>query len=254
MCTSRAMAQINAAISRAIATTPGLACVPRAVRCRKRVHKRTGAFHPIWMAADLGRIPVGPSALEECPAGDRVAGVGDAALAVAFATEGRTGGEAERAHELSWILETGPITEFSHAGDGHRELDAAHGLERLDDGGQTPRRDLLTAFGLETREPCLMCRRGADVLLEDHVLGGRRTDDCRQPAQRGRPPRVTALIPDILAQQAGLQAALGGLAIPDGIRARGRGWPRPRPRGHRLASDCRNASAGRAGWRRVERF
>ena len=36
----------------------------------------------------------------------------------------------------------------------------------------------------------------------------------------GRPPRGTALIPDILAQQEGLQPVLGGLAIPDCILTR----------------------------------
>ena len=123
------------------------------------------------MAADLGRIPVGPSALDEGPAGERVAGFGDAALAAAFATGVFTGGEAERAHERSRILETGQITEFSNEGDGHRELDAAHRLEGLNDGGQAPRVDLLTEFGLETLEPFLMFRNGADVLLEDTLAG-----------------------------------------------------------------------------------
>ena len=80
--------------------------------------------------------------------------------------------------------------------------------------------DLLTEFGLETLEPFLMFRNSADVLLEDNLLGGRRTDDFRQPAQMGRPPRGTALIPDILAQPEGLQPVLGGLAIPDCIRTR----------------------------------
>ena len=51
MGTSRALAQMQAAISRAIATTTGLAGFPRAVRCRNRVHKRTWAVQPIcWRA------------------------------------------------------------------------------------------------------------------------------------------------------------------------------------------------------------
>jgi hypothetical protein len=61
--------------------------------------------------------------------------------------------------------------------------------------------DLLTPFGLETLEPFLMCRNGADVLLEDKRRGGCGTDHVRQPAQRGWPPGGTALIAAILAQQ-----------------------------------------------------
>jgi hypothetical protein len=65
-----------------------------------------------------------------------------------------------------------------------------------------------------------MFSNGPDILLEDDLLGGRRTDHFRQPAQMGRPPRGTALIPDILAPQDGLQPVLGGLAIPDRLLTR----------------------------------
>lgn len=63
----------------------------------------------------------------------------------------------------------------------------------------------------------MMFRNGADVLLEDNLLGGRRANDFRQPAEIGRSPGSPALIPGILAQEEGLQTVLGGLAIPDGI-------------------------------------
>ena len=175
---------------------------------------------PLELAADLGRIPVGPSSLHEGPAGERVAGCGEAALAAAFAPGGLTGGESPRAHERSRVLATGEVAERSDEGDGHHELEAAHGLERLDDGGQAPSLDLLPAFGLETLEPCLMCRNGAAVLLEAHRLGGRGTDHFRQPAPMGGPPGGAALIPAVLAPQEGLQPVLGGLAIPDRLRTR----------------------------------
>ena len=97
------------------------------------------------------------------------------------------------------VLETAQVAEFGHEGDGHRELDATHGLEGLDDGGQTPALDLLSEFGLQALESFLMFRHGPDVLLEDDLLGGRGTDHFRQPAQMGWPPGGAALIPDILA-------------------------------------------------------
>ena len=50
--TRRANAQAKAAISRAIATTTWLTCLPRAVSCRYRRHRRTCAFQLIaWTSA-----------------------------------------------------------------------------------------------------------------------------------------------------------------------------------------------------------
>ena len=77
------------------------------------------------MAADLGRIPVGPGPFDQCPTGMGVAGLGDAALVTALATGIFRGGEAEITHELSRVLKTGQVAQFRHAGDGHGELDAA---------------------------------------------------------------------------------------------------------------------------------
>jgi hypothetical protein len=51
----------------------------------------------------------------------------------------------------------------------------------------------------------------SDVCLEDNLLSGCGTDAFREPFE-GDP----ALITDILAQQEGLQAVLGGLEISDG--------------------------------------
>ena len=169
------------------------------------------------MAADLGRVPVGPSPLDECPAGERVADCGDGALTAAFATGVLTGGEAQSAHELSGVVATSAVAECSHDGDGDGELDAAPGLESLDDRVQAPSLDLLAEFGLEAREPCLMCRHGSDVGLEDHLLGRRGTDPLSEPAQRGWPPGGTARIPAILTPQEGLQPGLRGLESPDRI-------------------------------------
>jgi hypothetical protein len=71
------------------------------------------------------------------------------------------------------------------------------------------------ACGLKALESFVMGSPGPDILLADDRLGGRRTDHFRQPAPMGRLPRGMALIPDILAQQEGLQPVLGGLAIPE---------------------------------------
>ena len=178
-------------------------------------------FHPpLERAADLGRITRSPGPLEEGPAGERVAGCGDAALAAAFATGVCTGSKSQMAHERSGVLETGQVAECGDEGDGHGELDATHRLEGLDDGGETPALDLLSESSLKALESFVVFSHGPDIRLEDDRLGGRGTDRVRQPAPRGRPPRGTALIPDILAQEEGLQPVLGGLAIPDRILTR----------------------------------
>jgi hypothetical protein len=65
-----------------------------------------------------------------------------------------------------------------------------------------------------------MFSHGPPILLEDDLLGGWRTDHCRQPAPMGRPPRGPARIPENLAQEDGLQPMLGGLATPDRLLTR----------------------------------
>jgi hypothetical protein len=108
------------------------------------------------MTADLGRKTISPRPLDEGPAGTGVAGFRDGALAAPLATGILTGGESQRAHELSGVVKTGQVAEFGDERDGHGELDAAHGLDGLDDGVQAPRLDLLAEFGLEALEPFLM--------------------------------------------------------------------------------------------------
>ena len=62
-----------------------------------------------------------------------------------------------------------------------------------------------------------MFSHGPAIRLEDDLLGGRRTDHFRPPAQMGGSPGGAARIADILAQEEGLQPVLGGLAIPHRI-------------------------------------
>jgi hypothetical protein len=74
------------------------------------------------MAADLRRIPGGPGFLKEGPAGEGLAGIGDAAAAAAFAPGVRTRGEAPIAPALSGVLKTAQVAEFGAEGDGDRCL------------------------------------------------------------------------------------------------------------------------------------
>src|SRR5919108_3986861 len=116
--TCLAMAHIKPASSRAMATTTWLACLPRAIRYRKRLHSRTWAFQPMsWIgfgscsslsckwrltlagyrlrelfqpelqgATDFSGIPVGPGPLDQGASGMRVTGFGDQTLPASLPT------------------------------------------------------------------------------------------------------------------------------------------------------------------------
>jgi hypothetical protein len=71
--------------------------------------------------------------------------------------------------------------------------------------------------GLEALEAVVVFGHGPDIVLEDNLLGRRRTDDLTEPTQMRRPPMGTTCITDILAQEDGFQPVLGGLALPDGL-------------------------------------
>ena len=80
------------------------------------------------------------------------------------------------------MFKTGQVAEFRDERGSHGELDAAHGLDRLDDWVQAPRLDLLMQFGLEALEPFLVFSNSPDILLEDDLLSRCGTDHFRQPA------------------------------------------------------------------------
>jgi hypothetical protein len=111
-----------------------------------------------------------------------MAGLGDGPLAAAFATGALPGRQSQIAHERSGVLETSQVAECGDEGDGHGELHATHGLEGLDDRGETPALALLSEVRLTALESFIMFRHCPDILLEDELRGGGRTDDCRPPA------------------------------------------------------------------------
>ena len=64
------------------------------------------------------------------------------------------------------------VTEFGDEGDGDDELHPAQGLDGLDHGGQAPVAGVVLEFGLQALQPVLLFSDGADILLEDDLLGG----------------------------------------------------------------------------------
>ena len=107
--------------------------------------------------------------------------------------------------------------ELGDDGDRHGEGHPTHRLDRLDDRVEPPRLGVVVQFDFEALQSFVMVVEGADVLLEDNLLGRRGTDDLREPAQMSGSPVGAPGVADILAQQEGLQPALGGLQILEGI-------------------------------------
>jgi hypothetical protein len=84
-------------------------------------------------------------------------------------------------------------------------------LKRLDDGRQAPTLDLVVEFGLEALEAVMVFGHGPDLCLEDHLLGGRRTDDLTEPTPMRWPPMGTACITDILRKRKAFNRFLAAL-------------------------------------------
>ena len=175
----------------------------------------------LQVTADLGRVAVRPGALDERPAGMRVAGLGDRPLTPPLPAAVFTGRKAQVAHELAGIVKAAEIAQFRDQGDGHGELHAAQGLDGFDHRQPPPGLDLGLEFRFQPLPALGVLGHRPHVLLEDNLLGGGRTDHLSQPAQMRRSPGGAPLIANVLAQQEGLEPHLGRLAIFEGI------FPRP---------------------------
>ena len=86
------------------------------------------------VTTDLGRIPVRPGAFDEGTTRMRIASLGNATLLTTSPTRIFRGCEPEIVHELSGVIEARQVSELRHRGHRDGELDAAQGLESLDDG------------------------------------------------------------------------------------------------------------------------
>jgi len=160
---------------------------------------------------DLGRVAVGPGALDECAPCTGVPGLGDRPLG-SFRTGGvLRGDQPDESGELTWVVEAREVSEFSDHGDRDGVLDAAQCLQRFDDGMQAPRGSKLGDLGFETFKPIDLLIDGTDELLEGDLLGRSRTDDPGQVAAVSIGPVRTTGVVEPQAQEERLQAQLGCL-------------------------------------------
>jgi len=118
------------------------------------------------------------------------------------------------------MLATGEVSAFGYCGHRNRELDAPQSLEGLDHWPTPPGLYLVCAFLLEALKPCGVLGHGADVFLEDDLLGWRGTDDLAESPEVSRPPGGPACIPNVLPQEQRFAPKLRGLEIVDSIFTR----------------------------------
>ena len=124
-----------------------------------------------------------PGDLDEHAARRAVAGPGDAALAALGAGGVFARDEADVGHELARRGKAQEVLKLGHECDGRDELDAAHGLQCLHDGGEMPCGHGLAQGLFEPVDARGGFGDGMQILLEGDLLGRVRELEGGQPAQ-----------------------------------------------------------------------
>jgi len=156
-------------------------------------------------------IAVGPGAFDEGAAGVAVAGFGDGSLAAGVSGGIFAGNEAEKSGELAGVIEACEVAKFRDQRGGDRVLDAAQGLEGLDERCEARGGDEVSEFRLETLEAVDLLADGAQGLLEDDLLGGGGTDDLGEVAQVSVVPISAAGVVEAETEEEGLETKLRSL-------------------------------------------
>jgi hypothetical protein len=190
-------------------------CLPTEV-----LNRRGELLQPeLYVATDVGGIPVGPGAFDQGAAGMGVPGCGDRPLSASLPAGIFCRDQAEICHQLSGILAAGQVAEFGHEGHGDDTLDAPQRWQRLDHGLQAPGVPVVVQCLLQSLQAFGVRSDSANICLEHHRWRRCGTDHCGEPPEMGRAPGGPARIPDILPEQAGFETELGRFEIPHGIFA-----------------------------------
>src|SRR5262249_40612994 len=169
------------------------------------------------MPADFGRILVGPGAFAQHASSLGGPGFGNGTLLAALARGVFRGNQPQDFHPFSWVLKTREVAHFGHYGDGHGALHTAQGLQGIYHRTQAPSFDLHLQLLVQTSKTCGGCVPCTDIFLEDALLSGRWTTDCREPSEVGRAPIGPASGADGLSEPEGFETELGVLESADGI-------------------------------------
>lgn len=128
-----------------------------------------------------------------------ITGFRDPALPTAGATRVFRGNEPDERRQLPRVVKAREIAEFGDDGDRDKELDAAYGLQRLDDGIETPRWRSLEEFRFEALAAIDLFIDGTDGFLKHDVLRRCRAHHLREVPAMGVVPRRAS---DVVSAQA----------------------------------------------------
>jgi hypothetical protein len=160
---------------------------------------------------DFSGIPVGPGTFDESAAGMAIASFGNGSLAAGVSGGIFAGDEAEKGGELTGVVEAREVAKFRDQRGGDRVLDAAQGLEGLDERCEARGGDEVGELRLEALEAVDLLADGAQGLLEDDLLGGGGTDDLCEVAQMSVIPIGAAGVVQTETEEEGFEAELRGL-------------------------------------------
>jgi hypothetical protein len=165
----------------------------------------------LQMSTDLCGIALGPGAFDQSPSGMRVTGLGNRPLPASLGTGVFRGDQAQKLHEFSGGLKACQVANVGHHGNGHDQVDAAPGLERLNYRVQAPRGDLSLPLLFETLQSFGRLLNGMDIFLKDDVLRWCGADHFREPPEVGWAPICPAHVTAILSQQKGFETQVQGV-------------------------------------------
>src|SRR6202162_4458751 len=169
--TSRLIAQMKAASSRAIAVAMMFGRLPFRVSERKRPHNLICAFQAISRTS-----------LGDTTAVDRV-------------SCGSFGGsETEIPHQLAGVLKARQIADLGQHRHGRNEIDPAHRLQGGDDLGKRPLGHRVTDRLLQTLDTLALLAHRPQKLFERNTLLAMLELLQHEPIHVGRPPRLLARI------------------------------------------------------------
>src|SRR5262245_20795158 len=165
---------------------------------------------PLEMAADLGRVAVGPGAFNQRPAGLGVPRFGHGAQSASLPRRICRRDQSQALHELSGVRKPAEVAEFGHRGGGHSAWHPTQGLQDRDHWGEAPRVHLVVECWLQTLKALRVCGDRAHLFLENDVWRRGGPAHLREPSEMVRVAGGPAGVAEIVPQPEGFEPECGG--------------------------------------------
>src|ERR1700726_2049758 len=204
--TSRLIAQMKAASSRAIAVATMVGRLPFRVSERKRPHNLICAFQAISRTArgaaatficfsrltNTWRIPIAPCGFDQDTPRPAIASLGDTAAVDRVSCGAFGGHETEIPHQLAGVLKARQIADLGQHRHCRNKIDPAHRLQSCDDLGKGPLGHRVTDRLLQTLDTLALLAHRPQKLFEHNPLLAMLELLQHKPIHVGRAPRLLA--------------------------------------------------------------